>query len=68
MTKLFDYKPSYADAYFNRAVSKGNLDLHKEAIADYNMAIKLRNNFAEAYYGRAISKIRTQSNCQRRLQ
>jgi tetratricopeptide (TPR) repeat protein len=58
--KTIKYKPAFADAYFNRAVSRGNLDLHKEAIADFDLAIRLKKNFAEAYYGRAISKFRTQ--------
>jgi tetratricopeptide (TPR) repeat protein len=62
--KAIKFKPAYAEAYFNRAVSKGNLNHHKEAISDFDIAIRLKRDFAEAYYGRAISKISTQSGIQ----
>jgi tetratricopeptide (TPR) repeat protein len=60
--KAIKFRPAYAEAYFNRAVSRGNLNQHKEAISDFDIAIKLKKDFAEAYYGRAISKISTQSS------
>ncbi len=38
-----------AKAYLSRGIVKGELDMHEEAIVDYDKAIKLKPNNAEAY-------------------
>ena len=46
---FIDKYPNDANAYFNRGISKGNLEDFRGAIQDYNKAIELNPNFIEAY-------------------
>jgi tetratricopeptide (TPR) repeat protein len=56
-TSAIRLKPDLADAYFNRGVSKGNLNMHEQAIRDYDKAIELKKDNADAFYSRGVSKI-----------
>ena len=49
-------KPDYAEAYYNRGVSKGTLERYDDAIDDYDETIRLKPDYAEAYNNRGISK------------
>ena len=51
-------KPDNPEAYNNRAIAKANLGQYREAIADYDEAIRLKPNNPEAYNNRAVSKLR----------
>ena len=42
--------------YNNRGTAKNDLGRHKEAIVDYDDAIRLKPNYAEAYYNRGNAK------------
>ncbi len=44
-------KPDFADAFFNMALSKSELNKYEEAIADYQKVILLEGNAADAYDG-----------------
>ena len=54
--RAIELKPDYADAYYNRRISKSALGDYYGAIADYSRAIELKPDFAEAYYNRANAK------------
>ena len=54
VTVLLD--PTFADAYYNRGVSKDILKDYSGAIADYTKAIEIDPNYADAYNNRSISK------------
>ncbi|RKU08065.1 hypothetical protein C6501_17125 [Candidatus Poribacteria bacterium] len=47
-------KPDYADAYFRRGISKGELRQYEFAISDLDDAIILDSHNAEAYYNRGM--------------
>ena len=49
-------KPDYAEAYYNRGVSKAALERYDDAITDYDQAIRLKPDFAEAYTNRGNAK------------
>ena len=49
-------KGDFAEAYYNRGVSKGTLERYDDAITDYDQAIRLKPDYAEAYNNRGISK------------
>ena len=44
--------------YYNRGNAKIYLDQYKEAIADYNEAIKFKADWADAHYNRGITKLK----------
>ena len=51
---------NFSQAYYNRAVSKAILGNHKDALPDYDMAVKADPRNAEAYYNRGISRMNVQ--------
>jgi len=51
-SRLIQSYPHYADAYYNRGLTKNKLGDTQGAIADYNQAIKIDTNLAEAYQER----------------
>jgi tetratricopeptide (TPR) repeat protein len=51
-SRLIQTYPNYADAYYNRGLTKNKLGDTQGAIADYNQAIKIDTNLAEAYQER----------------
>lgn len=50
------YKNNYFIAYNNRGISKYKLEQYREAIKDYDRAIKLNINDSEAYNNRGCAK------------
>ena len=48
--------PDYPRFFFLRAYSNGELGNNRQAIADYDQAIKLRPDYPDAFYNRGISK------------
>ena len=54
-TKAVEFKPDFAEAYYNRGYAyyrKGDFD---NAIKDYNITIEFEPDFAEAYYNRGCT-------------
>ena len=56
-TKAIELNPNYANAYYNRGISKHNLKDYNGAISDYNKAIEIDPNYANAYYNRGFQNI-----------
>ena len=54
---LLKLVPTDAEAYYLRAVAKGNLRDIEGSIEDYNQAIKYKPDYKEAYTNRAYQKI-----------
>lgn len=52
--KAIELKPSYADAYNNRALLYQLMGEHDKAKQDYDEAINLEPSYADAYVNRAI--------------
>ncbi|MEI6444370.1 MAG: tetratricopeptide repeat protein, partial [Nostocales cyanobacterium ELA583] len=46
--------PNYADAYYNRGLTRDDLGDKQAAIQDYNQALKINPNYADAYNNRGI--------------
>ncbi|MBE8949948.1 MAG: tetratricopeptide repeat protein [Quinella sp. 3Q1] len=53
--EAIEFKPDYAEAYYNRGNTYKNLRKYEQAIQDYNKAIELKPNYAEAYNNRGTS-------------
>lgn len=49
-----EINPNFDDAYYNRGVTYGEIELFNKAIADYTNAIEINPDFAEAYYNRGV--------------
>ena len=47
-----------AKASINQGVTEGQLDQHKDAIKDFNTAIRLKPDYATAYCNRGIAKVK----------
>ena len=45
-----------AEIYYWRGIAKSELDRYKEAIADYDKAIRLKSDSVQAYYNRGYAK------------
>ena len=48
--------PDYPAAFFNRGISKSDIGLLEQAIADYDQAIILQPDYPSAFFNRGISK------------
>ena len=53
-------KPSYAKAYFNRAVAYAGTNAFNRWLADYAKAVALARGTAEAYYNQGILRLSEQ--------
>lgn len=51
---LFDNENKLNEVYYNRGNLLGNNKRYNEAINDFSMAIKLKNDYALVYFGRGI--------------
>jgi len=58
-TKAIQLKPDYADAYYNRGVTRNRMGDNSGAISDFDRAIKLRPLFVEAFIQRGIARYLT---------
>lgn len=54
--RAISLKPDYADAYYNRGITKSLLKQYDSAIADYDKVIRLRPDHFNAYNARGIAK------------
>ena len=54
--KAIDIDPDDASAYYNRAISKDNLENYQGAIEDYTKAIEIDPSADDRYHDRALSK------------
>ena len=50
-------KSMSAETYYNRGNTKYKLGLYKEAILDYDTAIRLKPDYAEAQHNRGVAKV-----------
>ena len=48
--------PNSSEAYNNRGNAKANLGYNREAIKDYDKAIKLNTNYSKYYFNKVLSK------------
>ena len=48
--KVLLIKPDYAEAYYNRGNTLGELGRYDEALASYDKAISIQSNYAAAFY------------------
>ena len=55
-TKAIELDPNFSDAYYNRGISKDDLEDYYGAISDYTKTIELDPNDAGAYVNRGVSK------------
>ena len=55
-SKAITYDPNHYRAYYNRAISKGKLNLYTEALSDYSKAIELNPSYALAFCNRGCLK------------
>ena len=69
-TRRFDFKPDYADAYYNRGNLKRALENVESALVDYDKAIELDPDKAVFYNDRGGTKSLLQAirGCNFRLQ
>ena len=54
-SKAINFRPNFADAYFDRGYFHIELGRYDLAIADYNKVIQLEPNSSDAYVNRGIS-------------
>ena len=54
LNKAIELKPDYAEAFFERGLSKDLANGREAALRDYNKAIELNPSFLEAYRTRAV--------------
>ena len=54
--KVIDVTPDYAKIHYERGQAKVNLEQYKDAIANFDAAIRLKPDYAYAYFNRGIAK------------
>ncbi|MBI2811257.1 MAG: hypothetical protein HYX67_10575 [Candidatus Melainabacteria bacterium] len=56
-TEAILLEPSYAQAYYNRAIIKEAKGHRQDALSDYDKAIESNSNYAKAYFNRGLMKL-----------
>ena len=56
LVSIFSFAQTSAEGYFDRGVSKYELQDYRGAIQDYSKAIELDPSFADAYFNRGLVK------------
>lgn len=56
LSRIINENKNDYEAYFNRGISKNNLELDKEAIKDFDKTIEINPKYCEAYINRGLSK------------
>jgi tetratricopeptide (TPR) repeat protein len=53
--KAIELNPNHINAWYNKALSLGALQLHEEAIEAYNRVVAIEPNYANAWYNKGLA-------------